>query len=124
MRSLIVVGTIALVAVLWVGSAICDDAGQTGAVAAVDLNDDSADLYLQYHGRVFVKKPDGTLDEYRWGGTSCGSRTLSDEQVAVLQRALLNPKMRIGPRSQPGQGSVKCLVGFSTADKKSIGLVP
>lgn len=79
-----------------------EDVGAIGSVAAVDVNDDSGDLYLQYHGRIFVRKSDGTLDEYRFGGTSCGTRVLNEQQIAMLQRALDNKRARIVPRSQDG----------------------
>jgi hypothetical protein len=109
---------------LWTSSATADDVGAIGQVVAVDVNDDSADLYLTHHGQVFVRLPDNTLDEYRWGGNACGTRTLSEGQVAMLQRALDNRRARIVPRSQDGQGIIKCLVGFNIVDKKSVSLLP
>jgi hypothetical protein len=99
-----------------------DDVGEFGTPAALQVNTASADTYLQYHGRLFVKATDGTLDEYRWGGTSCGSRVLNDDQIAVLQRAVDNNKMRIKPLTQDGQGSAVCVVGFTLAPKSALKL--
>jgi hypothetical protein len=56
------------------------------------------------------------LAEYRWGGTSCGSRTLPDSHVAMLQRALERQGTIVQPRFQIGQGDLKCLVGFNLVD--------
>ena len=95
-----------------------------GSLVALDVNTPSADTYLQYHGRLFVKDADGNLGEYRWGGISCGSRVLTEDQVALLQRALNNKKMAIEPRTQDGQGIVKCVVGFILAERKNLALVP
>lgn len=106
------------------GAALADDTGAMGPLVALSDNTSSADLYLQYHGRMFVKNGSGTLDEYRWGGTSCGSRTLTEPELAMLQRALERKNMLIEPRSQDGQGSTKCLVGFTLIEKKNLKLFP
>lgn len=106
------------------GTANADDSNLAGSIIALDDNTTSADIYLQYHGRIFVKNSDGVLDEYRWGGTSCGSRTLAEAETAALQRALNTKNMRIVPRSQDGQGSAVCLVGFTLVEKKNLNLLP
>jgi len=74
------------------------------------------------HGRLYVKNTNGALDEYRWGGASCGSRVLAEAQFAALQGAQNNKKMTIQPTSQRGQGNVKCLVGFTLVEKKNLEL--
>jgi hypothetical protein len=108
----------------YAGAASADDTGQRGSIAGLDVNTDSADIYLQYHGRMFVKNSDGNLDEYRWGGSSCQTRLLTDAQLAALQGAQNNKKMTIEPRSLIGQGNVKCLVGFTLVEKKNLKLFP
>jgi hypothetical protein len=120
--------TIRLLAVcgaLMVGAtaARADDIKPVGALAALQIHSTSADDYLQFHGRIFVKNSDGSLAEYRWGGTSCGLRLLTADQVAALQRGLDNKRILIEPRSQTGQGDLLCLVGFNLVLKPYLDLV-
>ena len=105
------------------GAAIADDTQPLGSLVGLDVNTTSADIHLQYHGRLFVNT-DGNLAEYRWGGTSCGTRILTEDQLALLQRALHHKKMTIEPRTQDGQGNTKCLVGFLLVEKKNLKLFP
>ena len=117
-------GFLILLSALFLGTgARADDTGTRGTIAGLDLNTTSADLFLQYHGRLFVDTGSG-VDEYRWGGTSCGTRLITDAQFAALQGAQNNKKMTIEPRSQDGQGITKCLVGFSLVEKKKLKLFP
>lgn len=108
----------AMVSSLLVSSlALADSNGAGGTVTGLDVNTQSADTYLQYHGRAFIRTVVGknaSTAEYRWGGTSCGTRTLDGAQVALLQRAL-ETASPIVPRYQPGQGDINCLVGFQIA---------
>jgi hypothetical protein len=110
--------TIAVLASLAVSSpALADDAeGLGGTIVELEVNTTSADTYLQYHGRLVVAggKNLTTKTEYKWGGTACGTRVLSDAMVALLQRAL-ETATPIVPRYQIGQGSSQCLVGFKLA---------
>jgi hypothetical protein len=103
--------------------AIADEIGEVGTPVGLSLNTQSADTFLEYHGRLFLKAADGTIVEYRWGGVSCGTRVLSDAQFAALQAALGNNKMRIQVLHQIGQGNVKCVVGFTVAPKSAVKLV-
>jgi hypothetical protein len=102
--------------------ASADDVGTPGTLAALQVTTDSADTHLQFHGRLFVKNVNGNIDEYRWGGTSCGSRTLTEEQTATLQRALHSKQVHIRPLHQDGQGQTICLVGFTLLPKQSLKL--
>lgn len=105
------------------GTARADVMGAIGSLIALEVNTGSADTFLQYHGRMFVDA-NGTLGQYRWGGTSCGSRVLDESEVALLQRALNQKKMTIQPRYQDGQGQTQCLVGFVLVEKKNLKLLP
>jgi hypothetical protein len=90
-----------------------DSTGTTGTIESVEINETTADTYLQYHGRLVVGAS-GKLTEYRWGGTSCSNKTLSSSLVALLWGAFYERgKSNITPRFQAGQGSNKCLVGFT-----------
>lgn len=112
------IGKLAILSSLLISSlALADSDGAGGTLVGLEINTTSADTYLQYHGRAFIQTVTGksnTTIEYRWGGTSCGTRTLSDSQIVVLQRALESASP-IVPRYQLGQGDSKCLVGFRLA---------
>jgi hypothetical protein len=95
-----------------------DQSGTEGQPHRVEINAPSADAYLQYHGRLFVISGTTTA-EYRWGGTSCGSRTLTPEMVQLLLDSVRQSGAVITPTFQDGQGSSKCLVGFSIAVKET-----
>jgi len=110
--------------VVFAGTARADDAGLRGSIVSLELNTDSADTYLQYHGRMVVENSDGALDEYRWGGTSCGTRTLTEPQFLGLQAAANKKNMFVDVRYQLGQGDAKCLVGFNLIEKKNLKLFP
>lgn len=88
-----------------------DAVGIPGAVAVLEVNHSTADTYLQYHGRVVLS--DGTrATEYRWGGTSCSNKALPEALVTMLQRAMA-AGTPVVPRYQAGQGTNRCLVGFT-----------
>lgn len=93
-----------------------DTQGTSGIVTELEVNTTSADTYLQFHGRVVIAsgKTLNSPTEYRWGGTSCGTRVLPDAMLGMLQRAL-ESGAPVVPRYQIGQGSAKCLVGFKFA---------
>jgi hypothetical protein len=95
-----------------------DETGPEGRAKTVEVNAPSSDSYVQFHGRVFVTTGK-TTNEYRWGGTSCGSRTMSAEMVQLLVDAVRADDVRVVPTFQDGQGSTKCLVGFSLKDKEN-----
>jgi hypothetical protein len=109
--------------IFFAGTASADTAGVVGSIASLQVNTTSADAYLQYHGRIIVKNVDKNLDEYRWGGTSCGSKVLTEAQVAELHAALDNKKMLIAPLYQAGQGQALCVVGFTLVPKQNLKFV-
>ena len=90
-----------------------DALGARGFLTDLEVNTSSADTYLQYHGRIAVDVV-GNSVEYRWGGTSCGSRVLTDAQVGLLQSAL-ESGTPVTPRWVLGQGTVRCLIGFKVS---------
>ena len=95
-----------------------DSTGQKGFIQSIEINHSTSDTYLQYHGRIVVKTGSSTA-EYRWGGTSCSSKTLPSELISILWDAFHSRKAtNITPRFQDGQGSNKCLVGFSFDNRK------
>jgi hypothetical protein len=57
-------------------AAIADDViGEVGTPVGLSVNSDDSDTYyLMYHGQLFLKQADGTVQVYRWGGVSCGTR--------------------------------------------------
>lgn len=91
-----------------------DQIGPTDRITDLQVNQQSSDTYLQYHGRVFIGKGSDAA-EYRWGGTSCGTRTLTEHAVLLLQTALANG-LSVEPRYENGQGQTICLVGFTFSD--------
>jgi len=105
-------------------AASADDTQLFGTIVRLERYTDASDFFLQFNGRLFVKNSDGLLDEYRWGGTSCGTKVLTDEEIATLQAAQNNKKMMIQPFTKPGQGNSVCLVGFSLVEKKNLKLFP
>ncbi|PRP94478.1 hypothetical protein ENSA5_40970 [Enhygromyxa salina] len=100
-----------------------DKTGSEGQAKTVEVLSPSADAYVKYHGRLFVTAGKSTV-EYRWGGTSCGSRTLSADMIQVLVESIRQDgEVNIAPRYQNGQGSAKCLVGFSLRNNNKRGRV-
>lgn len=99
-------------------TAFADESGTAGSVDSVEINTPSADTYLQYHGRVFLRSGKANKKEYRWGGTACGSRILPADMVEVLIQAARNDDLEVTPRFQIGQGDVKCLVGLSIEERR------
>lgn len=104
----------ALVTIPSTALAATDEIGPAGRIVALEVNQQSSDTYLQYHGRVWIGKGKAVV-EYRWGGTSCGSRTLMPDGVQLLQTALANGLV-VQPRYEDGQGTTLCLVGFTFSD--------
>lgn len=103
-------------------SALADDTGSAGAIVRLERNTIHSDIYLAYHGRVFLRGLDGVVTEYRWGGVACGNRTLTDGEFATLQAAQSNKKMLVHPLTQLGQGNSKCIVGIHLLEKKNLAL--
>ena len=115
MIALLAAATSLLAGVAW-GA---DSTGPAGTVLSVEARTVSADTYLQYHGRLVVQQSiDNMAVEYRWGGTSCGSRILTASQLGYLMDLAAAPYMMIEPFYQDGQGQTICLVGFRAFNTK------
>jgi hypothetical protein len=117
-RPLAAFASLFLVAVAVPATAFADESGTAGSVSLVDVNTPSADTYLEYHGRVVVLSGKTTKTEYRWGGTSCGTRVVPADMVEVLVEASRNDTVVVTPSFQVGQGDAKCLVGFTVNKKR------
>lgn len=109
--------TLAFALALPVVAHAADRDGVEGRATSIQVNASTSDVYLLYHGRLFVQSGKNTT-EYRWGGTSCGSRILSAEMVALLYDLVRKGDNPIKPIYQDGQASTKCLVGFTVKEKK------
>jgi len=106
------------------GTAAADNTGALGPLVVVSRNSASADTYLQFHGRAVVGDSIGGYVEYRWGGASCGSRTLTEFQVGELIAGMNNPRLLVEPLWQAGQGNAQCLVGYSFVLRSETGALP
>ncbi|MFV8755351.1 hypothetical protein ACNOYE_32780 [Nannocystaceae bacterium ST9] len=112
-RSLVALATLAVLSLPTTAFA-ADSTGQKGSIETLEINHSTSDTYLQYHGRIVIKTGKSTTTEYRWGGTSCSNKTLPSEIIDLLWEAFRTRKStQITPRFQSGQGSNKCLVGFT-----------
>jgi hypothetical protein len=107
---LLVLG-VAFAAAPGVAFAVADYDGTQGRISELEVLNSHADRYLQYHGRVVVTFGERS-EHYRWGGTSCSNRTISEGMVLLLQRAQ-DQGATIVPRYFAGQGGVRCLGGFT-----------
>ena len=114
-----VITILALAATLIFEIALADETGPAGTVHSVLVRTVSSDSYIQAHGSLMVKQSiDDVVTEYRWGGTSCGAKVLTDSQVAYLMDLAAAPYMLIEPIHKAGQGQIICLVGFTAFNSK------
>jgi hypothetical protein len=116
----IALSALALALTIPVTALAADEKGAEGKAKSVEINAPTSDTFLQFHGRLFVKSGK-TTTEYRWGGTSCGSKTMSAEMIELLVSVVRTDDVRIVPSFQDGQGSAKCLVGFTIKDADNKG---
>jgi hypothetical protein len=109
--ALALVAALALPAVALPAVAHAEENGPAGSIVELQVNHSTSLEYLKYHGYVVIAKGNQEA-EYRWGGTACGSKTLPDSMVTMLQRALESDSTVI-PRYELGQGQSQCLVGLT-----------
>jgi hypothetical protein len=103
----------ALAAVVLVPAvAYADVDGLKGTVAAVTVNETSADDYSVERGNMVVNEG-STSRKYQWGGTACNGRNLTEANInLLLQTMRAADKLEIVPSYKTGAGQARCLVGF------------
>ncbi len=103
----------ALAAVVLVPAvAYADTDGLKGTVAAVTVNETSADDYSAERGNLVVNEG-STSRKYQWGGTACNGRNLTEANIDLLFQAMRSAdKVEIVPSYKTGAGQARCLVGF------------
>ncbi|MEZ4450744.1 MAG: hypothetical protein R3B09_14780 [Nannocystaceae bacterium] len=94
-----------------------DSTGSPGYVISLTVHESSSDLYGTYRGSVTIRQgqePGSTQTEYRWGGTLCSGRNVTEANIELLTIALRGRSdTQIVPRYKMGQGGVRCLVSFT-----------
>lgn len=113
-RALTVLFALAFTAVP-VADAAADSTGAAGRVVELRVNGSGSDDYGKFRGSVKIRTPGkkGRTTEYKWGGTTCPSKDLTPEQVAILADAFARrANTHVLPRTKNGQGGAKCLVAF------------
>ncbi len=97
--------------------ASADSSGSTGYVTSLTINTKSSDTYGSYRGSVVLREgtePASPVREYRWGGTICAGRDLTDADVQLLTEALRGrADTQVIPRYKMGQAGSRCLVSFT-----------
>ena len=103
----------ALAAVVLVPAvAFADADGLKGKVAAVTVNESSADDYSAERGNMVVNEG-SVARKYQWGGTACNGKNLSEANIDLLFQAMRSTdKLEIVPSYKTGAGQARCLVGF------------
>ena len=88
------------------GAARADTLGPIGRVIALEIVEQTSDLYASYHGRIVVDDAvgGGTIS-YKWGGNQCPGLDVADP--AFLQRGFGNPRMLIAPAFKNGAGGAR-----------------
>lgn len=103
----------ALAAVVLVPAvAFADADGLKGKVAAVTVNESSADDYSAERGNLVVNEG-SVARKYQWGGTACNGKNLSEANIDLLFQAMkAADTVEIVPSYKTGAGQARCLVGF------------
>lgn len=103
----------ALAASLIPATALADSNGSTGNVDGLTVYERSSDNYAMANGVLTVKEKNGGKRDYKWGGSLCPGRELSDASVALLFESLRDrKKVKLTPTFKLGNGNVRCLTGF------------
>jgi hypothetical protein len=101
-----------------------DDAGATGRVVSVRVNETSSDDAASYRGTVTIRtgsKKNPEVAEYRWGGNQCPGRNVSEENVDRLVEALSDSdEIRVTPYFKTGNGGTKCLTAFDVVHRSAV----
>lgn len=75
------------VAVLAAGGTARADTSDTSTIAQLTINESGDRNYRAFRGAVWLDQDKATTN-YRWGGTQCGGRDLSDNTIQLLYAAL------------------------------------
>jgi hypothetical protein len=97
--------------------AAADSKGSPGRVASVDVNTAGSDDFSKFRGEVAIragskKVQKMKVERYRFGGSTCPGKDLSEAQLQMLLTAM-HERDIVTPRYKNGQGGHRCLVGFS-----------
>ena len=111
-----------LLATASVASAV-DNVGATGRVLALRINTPASDDYGTDHGFLLIGDQISGITTYTWGGSRCPATNVTEGNVAMLQRALDNPRILVEPAWKTGQGGSTCLVRFTFFLRSEQGLV-
>ena len=112
LRSRVMKGAALAAVVLVPAVAYADADGLKGTVAAVTVNETSADDYSAERGNLVVNE--GSVSrKYQWGGTACNGKNLTEANIDLLIQAMRSTdKIEVVPSYKTGAGQARCLVGF------------
>ncbi|MEM8934921.1 MAG: hypothetical protein AAGC77_00765 [Pseudomonadota bacterium] len=90
-----------------------DDApsGALGLIESLRILETTNDDYSKMHGALVVKYYNDEEQLFRWGGSYCPGRNLTDANKQVLATAFASG-MKIRVETKNGQGGAQCIVGF------------
>lgn len=92
--------------------AYADTDGTAGTVASVTVNESGSDDYSTVRGELVINEGQANRT-YKWGGTVCSGRNVSETNVALLFEALrARDSVQLVPSYKSGIGGARCLVGF------------
>jgi hypothetical protein len=112
LRSQILKGAALAAVVLVPAVAFADADGLKGKVAAVTVNESSADDYSAERGNMVVNEG-SVARKYQWGGTACNGKNLSEANIDLLFQAMkAADTVEVVPSYKTGAGQARCLVGF------------
>lgn len=118
-RPKIIAGAAILATLFAVSPAAADNAGETGKLVGIQINQSSSDVYPTYRGQFSVVA-DKVIQDYRWSGSFCSGKSLTEHEIDVLHRSIGNPRLRITPYWKNGLVGSRCVVSFVIAEKKYI----
>jgi hypothetical protein len=113
-RTLLGGALVAATALAPLATAHADESGAQGRIVRFTINAAGSDDSASVLGTIGVRKPDGKIELYQWGGTSCPASKLEDWQVLALEHAFHNRhRTLVTPRYKVGDvKDLRCLVGF------------
>ncbi|MGQ0697865.1 MAG: hypothetical protein ACT4PZ_06425 [Panacagrimonas sp.] len=94
-----------------------DTQGTTGQLISLKINETSSDSYAVQRGSLVIHENGLVPREYRFGGTICSGRNLSEQNQNNLASVDSSPTIVVTPFYKSGQGNVRCLVGYRLQDR-------